>query len=206
MFLWAQSDQHFFDLMQSSARNILEATELFRDMVSDMADCDADAAKLKKLETKGDSITHELVDLLNRYFVTPFDREQILSLAIHLDNVIDLIEASAVRICIYDLKTPDPLVQGFAGISYRQAQAMNAAITMVCERRWEPVHDELEKIYKFEKEGDGLRREGLQEVFANSDNVVELIKKKEVYETLELATDHAKDVADILKALVISNA
>ncbi len=206
LFLAGKSDRKFFELIEASARNIVEAATHFKTLSEAMDRCDEYATIMRDLEHKGDQITHDLVRLLNRVFVTPLDREEILTLAGRLDDMVDGLEAATARLSIYRLKEQDPIIARFARILYDQAQAIAAATEKLGERRWQEVVADSVRINELENEADLVLRDGLRALFSQPSDVVRLIQLKEVYETLEDTTDRGEDVANVLESVVVRNA
>ena len=206
LFLAGKTDRKFFELIQASARNIVEAARNFKALSEEMARCNEFAALMREVEEKGDQLTHDLVRLLNRVFVTPFDREEILTLAVRLDDMVDGLEAATARLSIYGLTQQDPIIQGFGRILYDQARAIEAAMERLCNRQWQQVIADSVRINELENEADELLREGLRAIFQNPTDVVRLIQLKEVYETLEDTTDRGEDIANVLESVVVRNA
>lgn len=206
LFLTGQSDKKFFALMEDSARNIVAVAESFKALTGQMHKCHEYASVMKELETQGDHITHDLIHLLNTLFVTPFDREEILGLATRLDDIVDGLEAVTARLSIYNLTEHDPIVSDFGRILLEQAQAILQGVQKLCRRELKAVGADTVRINELENQADQLLREGLRAIFQNPKDIVRLIQLKEVYETLEEATDRAEDVANVLESVVMRNA
>lgn len=192
--------------MQQSAAKVVEVTQTFKVLTGQMARCHEFASTMKELESQNDQITHELIHLLNRLFVTPFDREDILSLAVRLDDMVDGVEAATARLSIYNLTEHDPIFTDFGRILNEQAQAIQSGVNKLCCRQMQLVADDSVRINELENQADALLREGLRTIFRDPSDLVRLIQLKEVYETLEETTDRAEDVADILESVVMRNA
>jgi predicted phosphate transport protein (TIGR00153 family) len=201
-----QSDKKFFNLLQRSTHTILRATEVFRSLAANMKDCHCLAAELKDLESEGDNTAHEIFNLLDRVFMTPFEREDIYSLTTHLDNILDGIEKVAARISLYNLTEHDPIIVDFAAVLHQQALALQSGMDKLCGKRWREIKADVVRINELENRGDQLLREGLRSIFAHPSDVVRLIQLKEVYEILEDATDRSEDVADVMESVVMRNA
>lgn len=206
MFLPGHSDNKFFDLLLQSAANTVDVAEMFRDLCLQMERYHEVADQMKALESRGDTYTRELLGLLNRYFVTPFDREEIFTIAVRLDDYVDAVEAATARLDIYDLRQHDRIVSDFGRILLEQAQAIESGIKKRTSKKLLAIHEDCVRINELENQGDQLLREGLRAIFSEPTDVVRLIQLKEVYETLEEATDRAEDVADVLETLVVRNA
>ncbi len=192
-------EESFYALFNQAAENVRTAGGLLRDLVDDYRDVERKAEAIKGAEDRGDEIAHEIIDRLNRTFVTPFDREDIYQLAKQLDNVVDWIEAAAARLVVYQIPRPT-----------HEAQEMAHAIHNVCEVLVEAVGDlrhldrldgPVREIHRLENLVDHMQRDAVAALFASNTNAIDVIKWKEIYDVLEEATDQAEDVADVLDAI-----
>ena len=192
-------EEGFFDLFRRAADNILEAAMLLRTLMDDYRDVDGRAAAIKSLEDRGDEITHETIDRLNRSFVTPFDREDIYELARQLDNVVDWIEAAAARMAVYRIPRPTREAQEMARIIADTAEAIVQAIGSL--QHLDKIAGPVREINRLENLADHVQRDAVAALFASTANAIDIMKWKEIYETLEEATDQAEDVANVLDTI-----
>ena len=192
-------EEGFYELFRRDADNILEAALLLRNLFDDYRDVEARAAAIKSLEDRGDEITHEIIDRLNRSFVTPFDREDIYELARQLDNVIDWIEAAAARMAVYQIPRPTREAQELSHIIVNVAEAIVEAIGDL--QRLDKLVGPVREINRLENLADHVQRDAVAALFASTANAIDIMKWKEVYETLEEATDQAEDVANVLETI-----
>jgi uncharacterized protein len=199
-------DKKFYSLLQGAAANIQETAHLFVEMCQNLDNGREYAIRLKELEKKGDRFTQELITLLNQMFVTPLERDQVLSLAVALDDVVDGVEATASRLDIYQITEADQHIRNFARILEAQAQEIAVAIDHLSRKQLLKVRDNNIQINSLENQGDEELRASLSHLFATEKDPFRLVKLKEIYETLEVATDRAEDVADHLESVVMKNA
>jgi uncharacterized protein len=192
-------EEGFFALFDRAAENIMQSAALLRNLFDDYRDVEARAAAVKSLEERGDEITHEIIDRLNRTFVTPFDREDIYELARQLDNVIDWIEAAAARMVVYQIPRPTREAQEMARIIVSVAEAIVEAVRNL--QRLEKLGGPVREIHRLENLADGVQRNAVAALFASTANAIDIMKWKEIYETLEEATDQAEDVANVLETI-----
>lgn len=205
--LFGNGDQkRFFTLLQSAAKNICESTRVFGEMTDNLTQSDGYAATIKELEHTGDKYTRELISLLNSMFITPLEREDILSLAQALDDVIDGVEAVASRLAIYRIAQSDDHIREFARILNQQAAEIAVAVERLGTKQQNQIQHNSVKINQLENEGDSELRKGLAQLFASCHDPIHLMKMKEIYEALETTTDRAEDVADALESVVMKNA
>lgn len=192
-------EEGFFALFNRAADNILHAATLLRDLFDDYRDVEARAAAIKGLEDQGDAITHEIIDRLNRTFVTPFDREDIYELARQLDNVVDWIEAAATRMVVYRIPRPTREGQEMTHIILNTAEAIVDAVGNL--QRLDKIAGPVREINRLENLVDQVLRDAVAALFASTASAIDIMKWKEIYETLEEATDQAEDVANILETI-----
>ncbi|HKX19677.1 MAG TPA: DUF47 family protein [bacterium] len=192
-------EEGFFVLFNRAAENILHAATLLRDLFDDYRDVEARTAAIKALEEQGDEITHEIIDRLNRTFVTPFDREDIYELARQLDNVVDWIEAAAARMAVYRIPRPTREGQEMTHIILNTAEAIVEAVGNL--QRLDKIAGPVREINRLENLVDRVQRDAVAALFASTANAIDIMKWKEIYDTLEEATDQAEDVANILETI-----
>lgn len=206
MIFGGNDDKKFYGLLQGAAANIEETAHLFVEMCQNLHKGREYAVRLKELEKKGDRFTQELIMLLNQMFVTPLERDQILNLAVALDDVVDGVEATASRLDIYQITEADQHMHNFARILEAQAKEISMAMGHLARKQLLKIRDNNMQINSLEHEGDDELRSSLGELFSTEKDPFRLVKMKEIYETLETATDRAEDVADTLESVVMKNA
>jgi predicted phosphate transport protein (TIGR00153 family) len=174
-------------------------------MVQNFSDARAKANAIKEIEHQGDQVTHEIVRRLNTTFITPIDREDIHDLATHLDDVLDFIEAVAERLVVYRIKEVTSPARALADVIMQTAQAMDRAIK--CLRTMDPgFHEHAVEVNRLENSADRLLRESLAALFEESVDPIEVIKWKEIYETMETVTDRCEDVANVIEGIILKMA
>ncbi len=202
MFRLMPRDERFFDLFEEQARNIGEAARRLREMIFDFSDAPAKAMAVKELEHAGDVLTHDLVRKINTTFITPFDREDVYALASRLDDVLDLIEAATDRLVLYRIKEPTSGARAFADVIVKTADAVREAVG--CLRRSSKLyHRHGVEVNRLENEADRLLKELIAALFADVSDPIEVIKWKEIYETLEEVTDRCEDVVNVIEGIML---
>lgn len=192
-------EEGFLELFRRAAENILQAALLLQNLFDDYRDVEARAAAIKDLEDRGDEITHETIERLNRTFVTPFDREDIHELARQLDNVIDWIEAASARMAVYQIPRPTREAQEMARIIVSVAEAIVEAVGDL--QRLDKLAGPVREINRLENLADHVQRDAVAALFASTASAIDIMKWKEIYDTLEEATDQAEDVANVLETI-----
>ena len=197
-------ERKFYDLFERDSANLVESGEALRDLVEDFQSVEQKVEHIRDLEHVGDSITHELMNLLRRTFVTPIDREDISQIANSLDDVVDLIDAAAVSMVLFRIREPKEKAKQLAALIVECTQVVDRAIRKLRSRRNFPsmLQDSIE-LNRLENEADQVLRSALMELFDNHTDAVEIIKWREIYEQLETATDRCEDVADVLEGIVL---
>jgi hypothetical protein len=162
------------------------------------------AEEIKEIEHKCDLITHQIIQRLNRTFVTPIDREDIHGLAHSLDDVMDAIDACATIVSLYKIEKVRPGARELARILTQSADRLVAAMKeLEALKALAPVATELTRL---EKEADRAYQQAIYQLFTGERDPIEIIKWKEMFEFLEAATDRCEDVANVLEAVVVKHA
>jgi predicted phosphate transport protein (TIGR00153 family) len=200
-------EDSFFDLLEASSKNMLACARLLRDLVEDYRDVPGRLAKLTDAEHVGDHYTHQILEKLNKTFVTPMDREDIHALTIELDNIVDLIELIADRMLLYQIEKPTDFMISMVRLLERCCEQIDQAMPLLRHnKRMKEILSHTVEVNRLENEADKLNRTALSTLFDNPQDPLYVIKWKEVYDTLESAIDMTEDVADQLHGIVIKNA
>ena len=194
----------FFDMFEEMSSNLILGANAIADLLREFQDTPGYVKKIKDIEHKGDEITHAVFVKLNSTFITPFDREDIHTLASSLDDVLDFINAAADRIMLYKISSAPPAAYELALIIVKQAEALARAV-----RNLEKLKDVLPhcvEVNRLENEADRVSREAIGRLFDAERDPIALIKIKELLEVLETATDKAEDAANALETVVLKSA
>lgn len=195
----------FFEKLERISDNLVDSTERFLAGIKGNDNVGEFAVVMKELEKKGDHFTHTIYAALNKTFITPIEREDILALASSLDDVLDCIEACASRFDMYELDLKDHYFVQFSENILSSAQEIHKAIRILSSRKLLAMREHTIKINDLENEADDLLRKSIKELFKTVKDPIELIKRKEVYELLEEATDACEDVANTLDSIIMRN-
>ncbi len=198
-------DKKFFDMFAEMAANLGEGARLLKQILDDFHDLENRVQKLKDIEHRGDEMTHSVLTKLNQTFITPFDREDIYRLASSLDDVLDFTYAAGVRLVVYKIKAAPPAASQLAEIVIKQTDQIMKAVTQL-EKKHDHVLEYCVEINRLENEADQVSRAAIGELFDKEKDPISLIKLKELYEALEIATDKAEDVANVLEGVVLKSA
>ncbi|GFN33263.1 DUF47 domain-containing protein [Paenibacillus xylaniclasticus] len=195
----------FFKTLEEMADTLVVAVEYFGANVVNLKDVSAFAKKMKEYEKHCDQYTHTILTELNKTFITPIEREDIMALTISLDDVLDGIEACASRFEMYQIKEHDDYIGLFADNLVRCSHQIKKAIYLLTEKKLLAIHEPSIAINELENQADDLLRVSITNLFSNVKDPIELIKKKEIYERLEQTTDCCEDVANTLESIIMRN-
>jgi predicted phosphate transport protein (TIGR00153 family) len=196
--------REFYDLFNQAASNAVEISKRLIDLLDDFPErADERMRDIKEFEHEGDRLTHELVDLINRTFVTPFDRDDMYRLAGVLDDICDHVDDSAEKIVGYGAREVRPAAR-------EQAEVIRRAAAKLCEAiaRLDGFKDskrQLIELRELEDEGDRIARKAIAELFGGAVDPIALIRWKDIHEQLEEAVDACENAADVLEAILVKN-
>ena len=194
-------------MFEKSAQNLFEASTAFRDLLHDYTDVPNKVEKIIDFEHRGDEITHEVIQVLNRTFVTPIDREDIFRLAESLDDVLDQIEDAAQRLIMFEIPAPTEYSKQLSNYIKECCWQIHLCMPYLRHPKDLPaMQDNLKQIHTLENKSDVVKKEALTELFRNPGDVISLLKWREIYEHMEAATDRCEDVADTLQGLLVKHA
>lgn len=161
-------------------------------------------ARIESLEHAGDRLTREFVDLLNRTFVTPFDRDDMLRLIAVIDDICDHVHEAADHIEVYGVKQiPESAIRQ-AEIIRDAAVQLDAAVGRLDGFR--DARPQLQEMRRLEDEGDRVEREAVAGLFRSGQDAVSILRWKDIYQRLEEAVDSFQTASDVLEAILIKNA
>lgn len=197
-------EDEYFALFSQLASKIQEASSVLVEMMQDKKEnFEAHSKRIKVIEHNCDEITHKLTTKLNKSFITPFDREDIFTLCVALDDVIDYIDAGARAILMYDISEINDYARHFAKVIQGLAMELNSAVSMLAKPKG--LNQHIVEIHRLENEADDVYFRAIGELFHQATEPATLIKMKELYEILENATDRCESVANIIESIVIKH-
>ncbi|MDA8244400.1 MAG: DUF47 family protein [Elusimicrobia bacterium] len=196
----------FFDFLNMQAENIVKAADAFKAAVKKGPFGDEEIKRIKSFEHEGDTLAHEIVDMLNRTFITPIDREDIHALANILDDILDMINSMSNRIHLYKLDPRNDGMIAFADTIDQSTQALaNAVKHMHDTKRSRRVLDYCIEVNRLENMGDQLRDKTISGLFENEKDPIQVIKWKEIYEGAEATLDTCEHVAKVIEAILVKH-
>jgi predicted phosphate transport protein (TIGR00153 family) len=197
----------FFDLLDQMGRYIEETATGLEDLVRNYTDVDAKVNRIDGIEHACDEVCHDCLDKLETTFVTPFDREDIHQLVLRLDDVVDMTTSASARFPMFRITTQRPPVIELAGIITQQSKLLRSALGRLRNKKeFSMASNDCIEVHRLENEADSVIRTAIGELFEKETNAIELMRWKEIYETLETITDCGEDVANVIHGIVVKNA
>ncbi len=197
----------FFDDFEKQVEATIEGAQLFKDLLDDFTDVARKCQKIKDVEHRADDITHKAFERLYTQFITPFDRSEIHRLLGRIDDVLDLTDAAAERIGLYDVGTVIPEARELARVLLAATQKMQEAVRGLRNvKDSKRILDACKEINVCENQADTLLRNALARLFKSGSDALTVMKWKEILDLIETATDRAEDVANIIEGVVLEHA
>ncbi len=205
----APKNKVFYELFEKSADNVKLMGQLLAQVTSE-SDFDRRQtliSQMEDVEHANDELTHLLFTELGRNFITPFDREDIHYLASALDDVADYIFATAKKINFYRVNPNDIGIHKLAEIIVQSTNEVRTAIGELRDmKNMRMITDSLVKINSLENEADDIFDMSIERLFATENDAKELIKKREIYQVMETATDKCEDAANVIESIIVKYA
>lgn len=199
----------FYELFEKVADNAAKMGSLLRAIVAE-PDFDKRGAlilQVEDLEHANDELTHNVFTELGRNFITPFDREDIHYLATSLDDIADYIYAAAKKINFYRVNPNDTGMQKFAELIEQGAQQVKIAVTELRDmKNMRNITEALVKINSIENQADDVFDFSIEKLFDTEPDAKEVIKKREIYQVMEIVTDKCEDASNVIESIIIKYA
>jgi len=209
MKFFLPKDRVFYDLFEEVAGNVAIMGSKLKEVVNEV-DFDKRSSlitQLEDLEHDNDELTHRIFTELGRNFITPFDREDIHYLASALDDVADYIYASAKKINFYRVNPNDSGLQKLADMIEQSAmQVRNAVVGLRNMKNMRQMTEALVKINSIENQADDIFDMSIERLFATETDAKEVIKKREIYQVMEIVTDKCEDASNVIESIIIKYA
>ena len=199
------TDKRFFELFSQSAVLLQQGAEILAQAVAEPSRAGEFALKLERLEHDGDTLTHQILILLDKSFITPIDREDIHALAQALDDCMDNMELVTERMQLYGLTQPTEPMKQMVDVIRQQAAAIHTVLPLISGFKYEKIIPHCKEINRLENLADKLLRDALADLFQKTADPLLVIKWKDIYDYLETATDTFEDVAGIVERIVLKH-
>ncbi len=205
--LFPAKNDKFLNMLSTISLNVEEAAKYFVDYkITSSEDLKEFSRKIKEYEKKGDTYIHELIVSLNKTFITPLEREDILALAMKMDDVLDGFEQWSTRFEIYGITHSDEFMTKFVDILLESVTEIAAATTLLNKKKLLDIRQHVIKINDYESECDELLQASIRNLFKMEKDPIKIIQYKELYEMLEDIADSCEDVANTLETIIMRNA
>jgi uncharacterized protein len=196
-------NKQFFRLLERASDNAVGISRQLVELLNSFPSDGTNLREIKELEHEGDRLTREVVDLLNRTFVTPFDRDDIYLLASAIDDVCDHVDEAAGNIVGYGVEQIRPKAKEQAQVILRSAEKLHEAVSRL--EGFKDSSSQLLALRDLEDEGDRLNRAAVSQLFTSAEDPIGVIRWKDIHEQLEEAVDACENAADVLEAILVKN-
>lgn len=207
--IFLPKDKVFHHLFENVSGVLVKMGEKLVEVVNepDFEKRDLLIKEIEDMEHQNDDYTHQVFTELGRNFITPFDREDIHSLASALDDIADYIYASAKKINFYHVDPNDEGIKGMAVIIASGCKHVhNAVLELRDMKNIRKITEALVAINSLENQADHVFDTSIEQLFANENDAKEVIKKREIYQVMEIVTDKCEDVANVIETIIIKYA
>ncbi|HET9332885.1 MAG TPA: DUF47 family protein [Gemmatimonadota bacterium] len=200
-------ETNFFDYFERHAAATVRGCRELVELTIAGTDFVARAARIKDIEHEADSITHDCVEALHKTFITPIDRDQIHMLISHMDDIMDYVETVSDLCVLYNVTGMTQDARDLAAVLLDATLHIEGAVKGLRDMKHaETISAACIEVNRLENAGDELLRRAVARLFDEEKDPVAIIKWKELYENLEIATDRCEDVANIIEGIVLENA
>ncbi|MDX2047985.1 MAG: DUF47 family protein [Chitinophagaceae bacterium] len=207
--IFLPKDRVFYSLFEEVAEKVLEMAKLLKEVVNE-PDFDKRGhiiSQIEDLEHKNDELTHRIFTELGRNFITPFDREDIHYLASALDDIADYIFASAKKINFYRINPNDHGLHKFADLIEQSSEQVRNAVREIRNmKNLRQITESLVKINSIENQADDIFDMSIERLFAEEQDAKAVIKMREIYQVMEIATDKCEDAGNVIESIIVKYA
>jgi uncharacterized protein len=197
-------DRRFYIFFQQGAENVVKMAKEFKELIFSWENIRERVSILSDLEHDGDAITHDVMHLLHRTFITPLDREDISLLARSIDDVADRIHSAADIMYVYRIESSSDRAKELADIIVQASVEVEKAVSSISNRiDRNQLLKECVEINRLENMGDSIYRNALAELFTNSREMAYVVKWREIYEDMESSIDGCEVIADVLEGIAL---
>ena len=201
-------EKKFFLMLRDQASNVVDGAIEFKNLIDNynsLSDVKRKelVKKIKDIESKGDNIVHNIIGSLDKTFITPIDKEDIHRLSMLLDDVIDFIYATSIRLTIFKINRIDDHIRKLSDIILETVKKIELGVIGVSKLK--SMNRFYIDIHTLENKADDIYHEALGDLF-NKKDPIEIIKYREIYEYLENITDRCEDIANVIESIVVKHA
>lgn len=196
----------FFDLFDKQAENLVATVEFYKKLVDENAFTPENVREMHEKEHYGDELAHTILNTLNETFITPFDREDIMALTNHMDDIVDGIYMITNRFALYKITHPSEPSKKMADVLARASKALQKAVnTLRNKKLMKETLMQCVEINRLENEADVIRDEAISNLFEHEKDPIMIIKQKELYEEAENVADFCEHTASVVESILVKN-
>lgn len=197
----------FFSSLLKIAENVQEATHYADDFkINTVSDLKEISVHVKNYETAGDKLIHELIVMLNKSFMTPIEREDILQLAVRMDDILDGIDDFTANLEMFSLIEVDESMRTFLGYIVKSTDEIVKAMELLAQKKLLKMHEHAILIKDYERKCDEVLRLSIKQLFLKEKDPIRIIQFKDIYEKLEEVADYCQNVATTIETIIMRNA
>ncbi len=197
-------DKAFYDLLDNESASVLKGAVKLEDAVKAFDNMEERRKEFKDIEHNGDEIVHDIYERVHRSFITPIDQEELTRLASRYDDVLDFMYSVMNKLVLFEIKGPTPTMVEFTGIVRASVEQLHAAMTSLRKLDTATIERACIEVDRLENEADVLLNESEAALF-KSEDVISILKLKEIYEFLETVTDRCEDVSLVIRDIMIKH-
>ncbi len=197
----------FSEMLSNISTNLKESAHFFEEhKLNNASDLKIFSETMKAYESKGDTYVHEIIMELNKAFITPIEREDILQLAMSMDDILDGLDHCAAMFEMYSVTQPTEYMVKFVEAIYKCTEEIARSIELMGDKKLTDIRTHAIKIKDYESNCDALYRTAVKHLFSTEKDVIKIIQFKEIYENLEDIADSCQGVANTLETIIMKNA
>jgi len=202
-----QKKEDFFDYFDQLANKIAQGGLFFLEMTRNHNYTEARVSRLKEIEHEADGIAHKTYERMHKTILTPIDREDIYALVNKMDNILDAIFSTAVRLQMYKVKKPDDAIIQQAEVLFQAIEKVGVVVGGLRNmKNSQVILDGCVEIHTLENAGDVILRTIIKDLFIKEKDAIELLKWKEIFELLEEAVDGCENVSHVVEGIIMKHA
>lgn len=207
MFRVTKKEEIFFDMFVETAEKSCKAARMLDELMNNYVNVKEKIGQIEAVEHECDQCVHNIMEQLNKSFITPIDREDINQIAKELDNITDAIEATAHRFNMFNVKSITEDAKKLSKLIVESTKELKGVMGELKQMKTsKELTPKIIEVNRIEDAGDDVYREAVTKLFSDGLDAVEVIKWKEIYELLEDTLDACEDVADIVEGIVMKHA
>lgn len=207
MFSFTPKEDKFYDMFIENIRMIYESAKLLKDFIYDLSDPENKLAAIKDMEHKCDKKVHEIIEELNKTFLTPFDREDVYLIAKEMDNIEDFIESTASRFVMFNVTAATGEAKELADLIVSSTKELIVVMEELNKmNKSKLLIEKIIEVNRLEEVADTLSRQAIRRLFTDDIPTIDVIKWREIYEHFENTLDASETVANLVEGVAMKNA